>query len=280
VSRARTAAVALGLAAALTTSCGSDDDVATVPIDAPDEPTPDAAPAPGDGLPTGAISYFLATFCPAGWSPYSDAVGRTIVPSAGADAGAAVGNAWAANEQRAHRHDLAVGVDLPSVSYVGIAGGGNNGVTRSGRIDATAVTDDAGDTLPYAQLLVCRKTASAGGRPPPPGVIAFFADATCPPSWIEAPSELQGRFVVALPAGGTSGQTFGGEPLAPGEIRTHTHPVTASVTAGSHGIGLAGGCCAGGYGGAGTHTTATTAVAAATEVPYLQLLACVAPAAN
>ncbi len=266
------------LAAALAGACAGSSAGGDAPVDAVVEPEPDAAVTTrGDGFPPGAISFFMATFCPAGWSPYADAVGRTIIPSPGAGAGMPVGTAWAANQEPAHRHALAIAVDLPAVSYVGIVGGGNHGVTRGGRVEGTAATDATVDAVPYAQLRVCRKTAPSGDRTPPRGVIAFFATPACPAPWTEAATALHGRVMVALPAGGTPGATFGGEPLAPGEARTHVHPVTATLAAAAHGIGLASGCCGGGYGAAGTHVTTTTAAPAPVDVPYLQLLACLAP---
>lgn len=246
-------------------------------IDAAEEMAIDAAPTGGDGFPRGAISFFLGSLCPTGWAPYADAVGRTIVPVGSAsDAGMMIGTPLGVNETRAHRHDLAVGVNLPSVSYAGIAGEANHGVARSGQIDGIAATADASPDVPYAQLRVCKKQADPGERSAPRGVIAFFAGA-CPPSWNPAPSALVGRYLVALPAGATAGRTFGGDPLTSGEQRAHRHDVTGSVAAPSHGIALAGGCCAGGYGGAGTHTATITAGPSPVDMPYIQLSACVAP---
>jgi hypothetical protein len=246
-------------------------------VDAAEAPAIDAAVGGGDGFPRGAISFFLGSLCPGGWAPYDEAVGRTIIPVATAsDAGATVGTAFGVNETRAHRHDLAVGVNLPSVSYAGIAGEANHGVARSGQIDGLAATADATPDVPYVQLRVCRKQSDPGERAAPRGVIAFFAGA-CPATWSPASAALVGRYLVAMPAGATAGRTFGGEPLAPGEQRAHRHDVSGSVAAPSHGIALAGGCCAGGYGGAGTHAATITAGPNPVDVPYLQLSACVAP---
>lgn len=246
-------------------------------IDAAEEMPIDAAIGGGDGFPRGAISFFLGSLCPTGWAPYADGVGRTIVPVASAsDAGMMVGTALGVNETRSHHHDLAVGVNLPSVSYAGIAGEANHGVSRSGQIDGIATTADATPDVPYAQLRVCKKQSDPGERAPPRGVIAFFAGA-CPPSWNAAPSALVGRYLVAIPGGGTAGRTFGGDPLTSGEQRAHRHDVSGSVAAPAHGIALAGGCCAGGYGGAGTHSATITSGPTPVDVPYIQLSACVAP---
>lgn len=270
----RDLAVAISLAAACASSSGGG---GGGDIDAAEEMPIDAPAGGGDGFPRGAISFFLGTLCPAGWSPYAEAVGRTIVPvAASADAGGTAGAALGVNETRAHRHDLTTTVDLPSVSYAGIAGEANHGVSRSGAITGTSRTDETATDVPYVQLRVCRKQADPGERAAPSGVIAFFAGA-CPAPWTPAPAALNGRFLAAKAPGATAGATFGGDPLAPGELRSHAHAVTASLSAPSHGIALAGGCCAGGYGGAGTHAATATAAPAAVDMPYVQLVACVAP---
>jgi hypothetical protein len=279
VKRLVEAAVGLGAAAALAVACASSSgggdgaDAAGGDVDAP-------APGAGDGLPRGAISFFLSTLCPSGWAPYAEAVGRTIVPSAPGDVGVTAGAPLANNERRAHAHDLTVGVDLPSVSYAGIAGEANHGLSRGGHVDGTTRSDDGAADVPYAQLLVCKKTAAAGDTAPPSGVVAFFETgegAACPGAWTPAPDAFTGRVLVALPAGGIAGRTFGGAPLASGEERTHSHPVTATLAAASHGIALASNGAANNYAAAGDHATTTTAQPAAAGLPYLQLLACVAP---
>jgi hypothetical protein len=239
---------------------------------------PDAAEdAVGDGFPTGAIAFFLDTQCPTGWELHADAVGRTIVPSPGPEAGEVVGTPLAANEQRGHSHAVEVGVDLGSVSFAGVAGEANHGVARGGAVEGATATDSAVATPPYAQLLVCEKTAPSGNRTAPSGVIAFFAAETCPSPWIGVEPALVGRFLVGLPEGGDPRATFGGPSLAPGEVRSHGHAVTATLDGGSHGIALASGCCAGGYAAAGSHGATASASAATVEMPYLQLLACRAP---
>lgn len=267
-------AMAGGLAVACASSSGDGDGDG---IDAPVAADIDAPPGNGDGFPQGAVGFFVSTLCPSGWSPYEDAVGRTIVPSEPGDVGVTAGTALMRNERRSHAHDLAVGVDLPAVSYAGIAGEANHGLARGGHVDGTTRTDDTAADIPYVQLLVCRKTTPAGGTPPPSGVIVFFAAGACPESWAQASAELTGRYLVPLPQGGIAGRTFGGAPLASGEERAHTHPVTATLAASSHGIALASNGAAGNYAAAGNHATTTTAQPATAGLPYLQLLACVSP---
>jgi hypothetical protein len=266
----------LVLLALLAVTCGGDPGVAEPP-DADQAPAPDAAVASGDGFPEGAIAFFLGTGCPSGWSPFAEGAGRTVVPSAGAEAGTAVGVPQAGNERRAHRHELAVAVELPSISFAGIAGEANHGVARSGVVQGASTTDPGEADLPYVQLLICTRTAPSSGRRAPSGVVAFFAEDACPAPWREAASALRGRLLIGLPADGVAGETFGGAPLTAGEVRTHTHPVSASLGGASHGIALASGCCASGYAAAGPRATTAAAAAAPVDLPYVQLLACVAP---
>lgn len=226
-----------------------------------------------DGFPAGAIAMFLAADCPNGWELDADLVGRTIVPSS--EPGTAVGTPYERDEHRAHQHPAAVRVELPATSFSGIAGGGNAGVAGAGTVAATIATAGAEAGPPYVQLRPCRKRTAPQVIAAPPGVIAFF-DGACPAGWAEPPA-LAGRLLIALPAGASAGTAFGGEPLAPGEQRTHTHALAATLSVPPHGIALVSGCCAGGYGAAGDHAITATADAAPVDVPYLQLRACVAP---
>lgn len=267
-------AIAAGLAVACASSAGDGDGDG---VDGPVTPGLDAPPGNGDGFPQGAVGFFVSTLCPTGWAPYDEAIGRTIVPSAPGDVGVTAGAALARNERRSHAHELAVGVDLPAVSYAGIAGEANHGLARGGHHDGTTRSADTAVDMPYVQLLVCRKTTPAGDTPPPSGLVVFFATGACPEAWAPAPAELGGRYLVPLPQGGIAGRTFGGAPLASGEERTHTHPVTATLAASSHGIALASNGAAGNYAAAGDHATTTTAQPAGAGLPYLQLLACVSP---
>jgi hypothetical protein len=236
-------------------------------------PPPDVAPGARDPLPTGAISFFLATNCPTGWASYDAAAGRTIVPQT-SDPMVTAGDPLAVNEQRVHHHGAQIGVDLSSTSFAGIAGAANTGVASAGHVSGAITTDDGDAALPYVQLLVCKKTAPPSSGGVPGGLIAFFESA-CPAGWTDAPTSLDGRMLVGLPAGGAPGVTFGGAPLASGEVRTHVHAINGTVSLPSHGIALASGCCAGGYATAGDVSigTATSAPAAA-DVPYVQLRAC------
>jgi hypothetical protein len=252
-----------------------DPDGAPGAADAPAPPI-DVAPNASDPMPPGAISFFLATSCPSGWTSYDAAAGRAIVPTR-TDPSVVVGAPLARNEIRAHHHDAGVGVDLPSTSFAGIAGASNTGVAAAGHVDGAIATADADAALPYVQLLGCKKTAPANGAPLPSAMLAFFDGAACPAGWTDAADAMTGRMLVGNPSGGAPGATFGGAPLASGEMRTHTHPITGTLALPAHGIALVSGCCAGGYASAGDLAIGATSAVSMADVPYLQLRACVTP---
>jgi len=89
-------------------------------------------------------------------------------------------------------------------------------------------------------------TSSAGLVPS--GMIAFFAASTCPAGWTEF-TELQGRFLVGTPAGGSSGGSIGTAMTDEGSLTTsgvvaHAHnvsppAVTTDATDASHSHGMA-----------------------------------------
>lgn len=241
----------------------------------PDLATPAPPVKPGDAMPPGAISYFRAPECPTGWSRYALANGRVVVPISGSgDVGQAKGAPLKSGEVRAHGHKLGGNISLRSVSFAGIAGEANHGVAVAGgaALGGSAAAGEGG--LPYVQLRLCQKTSAAvpSKRPIPAGTLAFF-EQPCPEGWGRA-GVTQGRFLVGLPIGGVAGLSFGGAPLMPGEVRGHSHDASGSVSLPSHGIALASGCCANGYGGQGDTRYTASAEAAEAGPPYLQLLQC------
>ena len=84
----------------------------------------------------------------------------------------------------------------------------------------------------------------------------------------------QGRLLVGVPDKGTSGQTFGGKPLASLERRTHGHAVSGQIKTTTHGIALVSGGLAGGYARSDSYPYQATSDAQAVEMPYVQLLQC------
>lgn len=247
-------------------------------------PGPDMAPADdmatpprpvGDAMPPGAIAYFRSPECPTGWSAYTLATGRVVVPLRGnGDSGMAQGAPLSPGEDRGHGHTISGSLTTRSVSYIGIAGEANHGVANAGTYSLSGSAAGGGDGLPYAQLRLCRKdsAAVAGKRPLPTGTLSFF-EQSCPDGWTRA-GATQGRILVGLPAGGAPGAAFGGTALAAGEARKHKHSLSGKVILGSHGIALGSGCCAGGYAGQGEVTYSGAADDAAAGPPTLQLVQC------
>jgi hypothetical protein len=239
----------------------------------------DAGPT-GDPLPASAVSFFQGTSCPMGWAPYTVAAGRFLVPTvATAPAGLTYGTPLDAGEDRTHTHNLTATFTLGSTSYVGLSGG-NDGVTSAGAVTMTTTSDPASTGLPYIQLLVCRKNAAAVpvATPLPHGLQMFFDMASCPEGWLQT-AATQGRFIVGLPQGAPQDVAFGGLAISSSldagiDVPTHVHGNTATLTTTSHGIALASGCCAGGYGANGAYPSTMNTDADDTGLPYLELLSC------
>jgi hypothetical protein len=232
--------------------------------------------APGDAVPQDAVSFFHGTVCPPGWSAYDAAAGLSIVPTTSDTTGGVPhGTPLQSGEDRAHTHTLAATFTLGSVSYAGIAGGGNNGVAATGVVMMAATSDPASTGLPYIQLMACKKTFPAvpGRAPLPAGMQMFFDAPACPAGWTQ-PAGTQGRFLVGLPQGAPADKTFGGMPVTSATAPTHTHGNTAQLVTMAHGIALLGGGLADGYAADGTYTDMQPTDATEAVIPYLPLLSC------
>jgi hypothetical protein len=265
--------VSIGLALFALSACVIDDSGTGVDsvITGPTDPA-----AQGDSIPAGAISYFKRLACPEGWEPYEDAAGRSIVPATeGLPRGATIGEPLAGGEERAHGHAIAASVDLPKVSYVGAAGGGNGGVGSAGMVTLSTTSAPASASIPYVQMLACKKTAEpgAGAAPMPSKMLMFFDADACPSGWTPAKTTA-GRLLVGLPQYAPADRPFGAEPFTSAEPRTHTHTVTATLATSSHGIALASGCCADGYAQNGDYSIASDTDPTAVDVPVLALVQC------
>ncbi len=240
----------------------------------------DAGALTGDALPAAAVSFFQGSTCPTGWVPYTAGDGRFLVPTvATAPGGLTAGTPLMPGEDRTHVHTVSASFALGSTSYVGVSGGGNGGVTSAATVMLMTQSDAASTGLPYVQLLTCRKNAAAVPRPTPlpRGLQMFFDMPACPAGWLQT-AATQGRLLVGLPQGAPQDVTFGGPALSSGDagadVRTHTHPNTATLATTSHGIALASGCCGSGYGANGTYMSTMDTGASDTGLPYIELLSC------
>ncbi len=230
----------------------------------------------GDAIPTGAVSFFTATTCPEGWSPFDAGAGRLLLPTVGnAVGGTPYGMPLANGEDRTHTHDVSATFSLPSISYAGVAGGGNHGVAAAGSPKLGISADPASTGLPYVQLLVCKKTAAAlpGAAALPRGMRLFFTGPTCPSGFQQAP-DTQGLFLVGLPKNAKADAPFGGAPQSGTSTRTHQHQTTATLATTAHGIALLSGGLADGYAANGSYTDTRDTSESGAGLPYLELLQC------
>jgi len=227
-----------------------------------------------DGLPTGAISFFNLTACPAGWAPSTDSYGRfTVAVPATEGIALQVGNPLSNQANPTHEHSFASSIKVSSAEYVLIGGCCNHDLASDGTKNFSGDTDFSTTGLPYIQYLACEKTAAPEPTAPeaPQGTLMYFGEISCPAGWSEAIT-LEKRFLVGLPDGGQLGAAFGGPPLAAQEQRIHSHSFSGSVSTSSQDIAGASGCCAHGYGKNGSYPYHGTSGGASSEMPYLQLL--------
>ncbi len=223
-----------------------------------------------DVLPIGTVAWFHRTSCPPGWATFAEAIGRTLVPAEPGAAGQTHATPLASGEDRMHSHALTATVSPGSVSFVGIAGCCNGGPAGAGQASIAGEAEPASAELPYVQVLACTKVGMPLPAPVPSWLRVFGPVAGCPAGL--APSDLgaAGRLVVGLPAGGTLGATFGG----PDTTATHAHGAAGEFVVNSAGIGLASGCCGGGYASSAALSFSVSTASTAATFPSLRLPLC------
>jgi hypothetical protein len=205
-----------------------------------------------DAMPSLTEAYF-AGGCPDGWMKLEAAKGRTLLPSPlGAGSGAYAGNALDGLSVPKHRHLQITGtVDVPGTSFILIDGCCNNNLGYSGNRAVSGSTSETEDGLPFIQYSACIKISAPDQSAVPSGILTFYALPMCAAGWQEE-TAVQGRYIIGLPDNGTPYYSFGGDPLSPNEIRTHTHAVKGNIVFGGHDIAGGSGCCASGYAASGT----------------------------
>ncbi len=239
-------------------------------------PPADAHPFPDD-----TILFFDAPACPEGWTPVAHADGRFIVPTPeGGTAGESFGTPILDGELAGHTHELSLELFIPECSLAAGGGGNTNPVLR-GTYSLAGTSSEIEAAPPHVQFLVCR----AAPQPPPPdhretreelpptGTLAFFEAETCPEGWSRSLSH-QGRFMLGLIESATPMTTEGGAPLAPSEVRSHTHGVATSINVASHRLSLASGCCFHSSGCHGEYHISASTAETSSQLPYLSLLGC------
>lgn len=224
-----------------------------------------------DPYPSGTVAFFARAQCPAGWTLYDAANGRTVVPMNG-NTGSTTGTALANAEEREHKHTESGIVTIPPTSMAAASGPNSNpGAAGTYGIAGTTSSDKA--NIPYVQLLACRKSSEASGGQLPPALVAFTTSVDCASGWGLA-SVAVGRYLVGLPKDGRPKWTFGGPPLAPGENRTHTHAFNTQVKTDTSSLAIASGCCLDNFAANDTYPLAATADPSAAGLPYIHLTPC------
>ncbi|CUE64777.1 Hypothetical protein, putative [Bodo saltans] len=204
----------------------------------------------------GTIGYFDPDVggCPDNWNPMVDSNGRILIP--GYEQGGSMQNGaapLASGEDRQHHHNFSISFPTTDVSYVGAEGCCDSGPAAHEDLVVASTADSTSTDLPYVQLLTCVNQVPTFNHSFPADALTF-STISCPPGW-DVVNEVSGRFLVALPVGGSPGASFGGDsiPSASTENPTHNHHISGSLTLPSVGVGLASGCCGNGYIGAGTY---------------------------
>jgi hypothetical protein len=239
-----------------------------------------------DAMPLNTISYFNGA-CPDGWNnaALSSASGRFLIPSMqGGGVFSFAGEALTSQQTPSHAHASATGsIDLPAKEFILIDGCCNDSLGHSGTHNMSGSAKTGSSDLPYIQYNACMKTEAPSGKETvPSGVSTFFMSPICPTGWTLQTS-ASGRYIVGRPDQGVPGATFGGKPLIPGEIRTHSHDMGGTMNLPEHNIAGGSGCCAHGYAASGNtkfsgntnvDTNAGGKYDSATQAPYFTLTFC------
>ena len=218
---------------------------------------------PAPALPPSGISLWdpatQTNGCPSNSAPLQAASGRLLAVT---DA-----QGWAATPQPAlepgvdvpHSHPFSASITLNSQSYAGIDGCCDDSPCPDGTVSMSGIASTDSTNLPYMSMLACNTTAPPKAMALPPGfVLLTVAGSACPAGWSPLNSSLAGRVVVAAPEFGVPGKIFGAAPIAGLDSTwapAHTHTYQITVDTSPAGIMLDSGCCAGGYGHAGTYVT-------------------------
>jgi hypothetical protein len=235
-------------------------------------------------VPFGAVGFYSSEVasCPGNTSVYAAAAGRTIVGGYIETGGAPFPSfdaPLASEEDRAHTHKFATTVVVPEVEYAAVDGCCNDKPAPSGTFPLYGTTAPASAGVPYIQLLTCFNSGEdTFDVRLPPGALLFSPLLGCAAlkgGWTLAAAS-SGRFIVAMPAGGVPGATFGGDSLLPNatsEAGT-THTLAGAFRVGSDSLAILEGCCATGYAQSATVPLAARTGAEDAHFPYLMAALC------
>jgi hypothetical protein len=167
-------------------------------------------------------------------------------------------------------------ISIPDVSYAGVAGCCNSNTSHAGvQVTPTDETAEAVSSgIPYIQVLTCQSVAPTFDSIVPRSAL-MYTSVSCPPGW-DIALTLSGRYLVALPEGGRAGAIFGGQSLPPSAdvVITHDHSFSNSISTTPAGVGLASGCCSGGYARNGQYNVQGIGYEEPVDFPYATATLC------
>jgi len=169
-----------------------------------------------EGVPTGLIAFFDNDTCPPNWNPYSESIGRFIIPGSSQN-GVVYSTAAPLDslEDRLHTHGYSSSFNTPTTTFW------NNldnswAPANPGPYTVSGTTSQASSGFPYIQLLTCRSNEDGTGLDLPLGIHLFYSNGYCtdlPQSlWQDAGSNITGHWIIMLPENGTVASPFGGNP--------------------------------------------------------------------
>ena len=123
-------------------------------------------------------------------------------------------------------------------------------------------------------LLTALGAADAVAQGLPKGMIFFVATSQCP-SGSNPAQHAAGRIIISTMDSTLVGKTQG-TPMADQRDNTHTHSGSMTVDLPLHEVAGAASCCNGQATRNGTHTATITSGASTTNLPFIQLLVCIA----
>ncbi|MEM9558019.1 MAG: hypothetical protein AAGC60_27425 [Acidobacteriota bacterium] len=126
----------------------------------------------------------------------------------------------------------------------------------------------------FIGLIVIACAAGAAANDLPSGMIFFVETETCPIG-SSAAQDAAGRLLIVTDNTSEIGRTYG-TPMKDLLDNTHVHTGSMSVNLPSHHISGGSSCCNGQATTKGEHTTSITSGPSTTELPFIQLLVCVA----
>jgi hypothetical protein len=256
------------------------------------EPCPAHAQAATDTSPAHMVSFFPLTTCPSGWTEASYAQGRLLLGytdttkyTLAKQVGTPLANETAPG---GHAHTFQTSVSIPHHGIAGSDGCCGAHGAHDGSHDVPESPPGNTSTndfnLPFTQLLACEKNPPQAGSSTtddyPQNTIAFFNATACPTNWELAKGSsgssevnVNGYFVVPFYQSQSAIGTLVGNALANGQVLSHTHGYSASISLGEVKIEADSGSGTD-LGGKGTYTFSGTTSAQDYAVPYVQLLLC------